>query len=133
MAFPVSSSKSNVTIATIGFSYHASPMNVDLRWLKSFLAVAEEMHFSRAARRLNLAQPALTAQIRQLEEAIGARLIERSNRMSGLTPAGRALLGEAQAVVQHAEILPHIAQRAAHGEWGVLRLGVIPPAAPPLR
>jgi len=106
-------------------------MNVELRWLKSFLAVAEEMHFSRAARRLNLAQPALTAQIRQLEETVGARLFERSNRMGGLTAAGRALLGEAQAVVQHAETLPHIAQRAAHGEWGVLRLGVIPPAATP--
>ena len=106
-------------------------MNIDLRWLKSFLAVAEEMHFSRAARRLSLAQPALTAQIRQLEETVGARLFERSNRMGGLTAAGRALLGEAQAVVQHAETLPHIAQRAAHGEWGVLRLGVIPPAATP--
>ena len=86
-------------------------MNVELRWLKSFLAVAEEMHFSRAARRLNLAQPALTAQIRQLEEAVGARLFERSNRMSGLTPAGRALLGEARAVVQHAETLPPACSR----------------------
>lgn len=106
-------------------------MNVELRWLKSFLAVAEEMHFSRAARRLNLAQPALTAQIRQLEVAVGARLFERSNRMSGLTPAGRALLGEARAVVQHAETLPRIAKRAAHGESGLLRLGLIPPAATP--
>lgn len=104
-------------------------MNVELRWLKSFLAVAEEMHFSRAARRLNLAQPALTAQIRQLEEAVGARLFDRSNRMSGLTPAGRALLEEARAVVQHTETLPRIAKRAAHGESGVLRLGLIPPAA----
>src|SRR5512136_441562 len=106
-------------------------MNVELRWLKSFLAVAEEMHFSRAARRLNLAQPALTAQIRQLEEALGARLFERSNRMRGLTPAGQALLGEARAVLQRAETLPRIAKRAAHGESGLLRLGMIPPAATP--
>ena len=81
-------------------------MNVELRWLKSFLAVAEEMHFSRAASRLNLAQPALTAQIRQLEEAVGARLFERSNRMGGLTPAGRALLAEARAVVPGSRACP---------------------------
>ncbi len=106
-------------------------MNVELRWLKSFLAVAEEMHFSRAARRLNLAQPALTVQIRRLEEAVGVRLFDRSNRMSGLTPAGRALLGEARALLQHAETLPRLAKRAAQGESGLLRLGLIPPAATP--
>ena len=106
-------------------------MSVELRWLKSFLAVAEEMHFSRAARRLNLAQPALTAQVRQLEEAVGARLFDRTNRMGGLTSAGRALLEEARAVVQHADSLPRVAQRAALGESGMLRLGLIPPAATP--
>jgi DNA-binding transcriptional LysR family regulator len=104
-------------------------MNVELRWLKSFLAVADEMHFSRAARRLNLAQPALTAQIRQLEEAVGARLFERSNRMSGLTSAGRALLPEAEAILERAEGLQRKVREVAHGETGLLRLGLIPPSA----
>lgn len=101
----------------------------ELRWLRSFVAVAEEHHFSRAARRLNLAQPALTAHIQQLEEAIGARLFERSNRLSGLTPAGRALLPEARAVLEHVEALAPVARRAGDGEVGLLRLGLIPPAA----
>lgn len=101
----------------------------ELRWLRSFVAVAEENHFSRAARRLNLAQPALTAHIQQLEEAVGARLFERSNRLSGLTPAGRALLPEARAVLERVDALAVAARRAGEGEAGVLRLGLIPPAA----
>jgi DNA-binding transcriptional LysR family regulator len=75
-------------------------MPIELRWLRSFVAVADEMHFSRAARRLRLAQPALTAQIRQLEGEIGSPLFERTNRMRGLTIAGRALLPEARALVE---------------------------------
>lgn len=104
-------------------------MTPELRWLRSFLAVAEEQHFSRAARRLNLAQPALTAQIQQLEETVGARLFERSNRMGGLTAAGRALLPEAELIVKRAEGLLRTVRDAAHGETGMLRLGLIPPAA----
>jgi len=104
-------------------------MTPELRWLRSFLAVAEENHFSRAARKLNLAQPALTAHIQQLEEAMGARLFERSNRMSGLTAAGRALLPEAEAIVKRAEGLQRKVREVAHGETGLLRLGLIPPAA----
>jgi DNA-binding transcriptional LysR family regulator len=104
-------------------------MTPELRWLRSFLAVAEEHHFSRAARKLNLAQPALTAHIQQLEEAVGATLFERSNRMSGLTSAGRALLPEAEAIVKRAEGLQRKVREVAHGETGLLRLGLIPPAA----
>jgi len=104
-------------------------MNIDLRWLQSFLAAAEELNFSRAARKLHLAQPALTAHIRQLEESVGAQLFDRSNRIHGLTPAGEALLGEAQAVVVRAQGLKQIAMRAQNGETGTLRLGIIPPAA----
>ena len=104
-------------------------MTPELRWLRSFLAVAEEQHFSRAARRLNLAQPALTAHIQQLEAALGATLFERTNRMGGLTPAGRALLPEAVAIVNRAEGLERKVREVAHGETGLLRLGVIPPAA----
>jgi DNA-binding transcriptional LysR family regulator len=104
-------------------------VTLELRWLRSFLAVAEEQHFSRAARKLNLAQPALTAHIQQLEEALGAPLFERTNRMRGLTAAGRALLPEAEAIVKRAEGLPRKVREVAHGEQGVLRLGLIPPAA----
>jgi DNA-binding transcriptional LysR family regulator len=91
-------------------------MTIDLRWLQSFLAAAEELNFSRAARRLHLAQPALTAHIRQLEEAVDAQLFDRSNRIHGLTPAGKVLLGEAQAVVARAQGLKEIAMRAQNGE-----------------
>lgn len=105
------------------------PMLPELRWLRSFLAVAEEHHFSRAARRLNLAQPALTAQIQQLEAAVGAPLFERSNRTRGLTAAGRALLPEAEAIVKRTEGLPRKVREAEHGAAGLLRLGLIPPAA----
>lgn len=121
--------KSNDTFATIVENDHQSTMTLELRWLRSFLAVAEENHFSRAARRLNLAQPALTTHIQRLEEEVGATLFERSNRMGGLTPAGRALLPEAESIVRRAEGLARIAREAASGETGVLRLGLIPPAA----
>lgn len=104
-------------------------MTPELRWLRSFLAVAEEQHFSRAARRLNLAQPALSAHIQQLEEALGATLFERSNRMDGLTAAGRALLPEAEAIMKRAEGLQRKVREVAHGETGLMRLGLIPPAA----
>jgi DNA-binding transcriptional LysR family regulator len=106
-------------------------MNLELRWLKSFVTVAEEMHFSRAAQRLNLAQPALTAQIQQLEEAVGADLIERTNRISALTAAGAALLPEARRLVERAGALAGLAAKAMRGDSGVLRTGLIPPAATP--
>lgn len=126
------SQKSNETIATIVIDYRIFwPMNIELRWLRTFLATADELHFSRAARKLNLAQPALTAQIRQLEAAVGAPLFERTNRVGGLTAAGRALVPEARAIVERASALRLSAQRAAEGEAGALRLGVIPPAATP--
>jgi DNA-binding transcriptional LysR family regulator len=104
-------------------------MQTELRWLKSFVAVAEEMHFSRAARRLNLAQPALTAQIQQLEEALGAKLLERTNRIGGITAAGAALLPEARRLLERAAALPDLAARASRGDSGTLRVGLIPPAA----
>jgi DNA-binding transcriptional LysR family regulator len=104
-------------------------MAIELRWLRSFLAVANEMHFSRAARKLNLAQSALTTQIQQLESTLGVQLFDRANRLIGLTRAGLALVPEAQAVVERAAALQSVVARAASGETGRLRLGVIPPAA----
>jgi DNA-binding transcriptional LysR family regulator len=102
---------------------------IELRWLRSFLAVADEMHLSRAARKLHLAQPALTTQIQKLERFLGSSLFQRSNRISDLTAAGLVLLPEARAIVERAEALPGIVERAARGETGRLRLGIIPPAA----
>jgi DNA-binding transcriptional LysR family regulator len=106
-------------------------MNLELRWLKSFVVVAEEMHFSRAAQRLNLAQPALTAQIQRLEEAVGADLFARTNRINALTAAGAALLPEARRLVDRAGALAGLAAKAMRGDSGVLRVGLIPPAATP--
>jgi DNA-binding transcriptional LysR family regulator len=77
----------------------------------------------------SLAQPALTTQIQQLERVLGSSLFQRSNRLSGLTAAGLVLLPEARAIVERAETLPGIVERAARGETGRLRLGVVPPAA----
>lgn len=106
-------------------------MLTEMRWLRSFVAVAEEMHFSRAARRLNLAQPALTAQVRHLEDAVGAPLFQRSNRTTGLTAAGQALLPEVRSILERVNALPGIARAVAKGEIGFLRIGIIPPAATP--
>jgi DNA-binding transcriptional LysR family regulator len=116
-------------IATIAIYYHNCRVTPELRWLRSFLAVAEQQHFSRAARRLNLAQPALTAHIQHLEAALGSTLFERTNRMNGLTPAGRALLPEAETIVNRSDALARKVREVAHGETGLLRLGLIPPAA----
>ena len=121
------SGKSKETIAVITKDDHTSVM--EIRWLRSFLAVAEEMHFSRAARRLSIAQPALTAQIQQLEESVGHRLFNRANRLHGLTPAGLALIPEARTIVERADGLRRLAGESATGESGFLRVGMIPPAA----
>jgi CheY-like chemotaxis protein len=72
-------------LPTFVIFYHPLSMVIELRWLRSFLAVADEMHFSRAARKLHLAQPALTSQIQQLERGLGTSLFQRSNRITGLT------------------------------------------------
>jgi DNA-binding transcriptional LysR family regulator len=119
----------NDAIAMIVIFYHGISIMIELRWLRSFLAVADEMHLSRAARKLHLAQPALTTQIQQLERSLGSSLFQRSNRISDLTAAGLVLLPEARAIVARAEALPGIVERAARGETGRLRLGIIPPAA----
>ena len=99
-------------------------MDVELRHLRSFVAVAEELNFTRAAERLHLAQPALSAQIRQLEQRVGARLLERTTRRVELTPAGRALLDAAPAALRGVDEALRAARRAAAGQTGALTIGL---------
>ncbi|WP_372782328.1 LysR family transcriptional regulator [Phenylobacterium sp.] len=96
---------------------------MDLRRLRYLVVVAEEGHITRAAERLGIQQPPLTRQIRALEEELGVRLFERLPRGMRLTDAGRAVVGEAQAILERAGRLPDLAARAARGERGRLAVG----------
>lgn len=98
---------------------------VDLRLLRQFVAVAEELHFHRAAARLHMSQPPLTAAIRRLEEEIGSELILRGNRTLGLTAAGAVLLEEARLLLQQADRALLATQDAAAGRTGSIRLGYV--------
>jgi DNA-binding transcriptional LysR family regulator len=91
--------------------------------LAGFIAVAEELHFGRAAERLNMTQPPLSRQIQKLEKIVGAELLERDNRKVELTPAGRTFLDEARRLMALAERAPATARRIASGRSGVLRIG----------
>jgi DNA-binding transcriptional LysR family regulator len=97
-------------------------VSVELKHLRAFVAVAEELNFTRAAERLHLAQQALSTQIRQLEERVGERLLERTTRKVELTPAGEALLEHARSVLGGADRAV-AAARAAGGD-GPCRLTV---------
>jgi DNA-binding transcriptional LysR family regulator len=98
---------------------------MELRHLRYFVAVAEELNFGRAAERLRIAQPPLSRQIRDLEREIGAPLFERVPRGVELTPAGRAFLPEARLTLAQAERAQRTAHRAAQGETGRLRVGFV--------
>jgi DNA-binding transcriptional LysR family regulator len=101
---------------------------MELRHLRYFVAVAEELHFSRAAVRLHMAQPPLSQQIRQLEQELGVLLFNRTKRRVELTPAGRAFLQEVRRLLAQTERAVAIAQRAARGEIGQLAIGYVPSA-----
>lgn len=100
-------------------------MNIELRQLRYFVAVAEENHFGRAAARLHMTQPPLSQTIQALEAALGTDLFERTRRSIALTPAGEALLPEARRILQQAAALPDLARRAASGESGMLSLSFV--------
>lgn len=98
---------------------------MELRQLKSFVAVAEELHFARAAERLHLAQQPLSAQIKKLEQTLGVQLFIRTTRKVELTEAGLALLPEARLALDHAARGAQSASLAAQGALGQLRVGYI--------
>jgi DNA-binding transcriptional LysR family regulator len=98
-------------------------MSIELRHLRYFLAVADELHFGRAAERLGISQPPLSQQIRQLEELVGVRLFARTNRRVALTDAGELFLVEAQDILARVDHAIDLAQRTQRGEIGELRIG----------
>jgi DNA-binding transcriptional LysR family regulator len=91
--------------------------------LSAFVAVAEELHFGRAAERLNMTQPPLSRQVQKLERAVGVQLLERDNRRVALTEAGQAFLTEARRVLALVETAGDLARRVDQGAAGTLRLG----------
>ena len=101
---------------------------MELRHLRYFLAVAEELHFGRAASRLGIAQPPLSQQIRKLETELGVALFNRTKRRVDLTPAGQAFLEEVRQVLAQADRAVRTAQRAGRGEIGHLAIGFVPSA-----
>ena len=100
-------------------------MNLELRQLRYFVAVAEELHFGRAAERLHMTQPPLSQAIFGLEELLRAALFVRNRRSVALTAAGHALLPEARRLLDQAGDLPELVRRAAAGEAGRLALAFV--------
>ncbi|WP_369790773.1 LysR family transcriptional regulator [Rouxiella sp. WC2420] len=99
-------------------------LNVELRHLRYFIAVAEELHFGRAAERLNISQPPLSQQIQSLEAQIGAVLLYRNNRTVHLTQAGEMFLKEAKSIIGKVEDISQQAARIHRGEEGKLTIGL---------
>lgn len=100
---------------------------MELRHLRYFVAVAEELNFRRAAERLRVAQPALSSQIKDLEFDVGARLLDRDTGGVRLTDAGAAFLEEARLIVAHAQRAASVAREAAKGRRGRLTVGYFAP------
>lgn len=101
---------------------------MDLRRLRYFVVVAEELNFSRAAERLHMAQPPLSAQIKHLEAELEARLFDRLGRGVRLTEAGRLLLDEARRIFVQIEGTENMVRRVSNGEVGRLTIGFVPSA-----
>jgi len=96
---------------------------MEIRLLRSFLVLAQELHFGRAAERLHIAQPPLTKQIHQLERDLGVQLFERHSRGVRLTHAGQAFIEPAKKVLEAADQASAAAQRASDGETGTVTIG----------
>jgi DNA-binding transcriptional LysR family regulator len=102
---------------------------VELRHLRYFVTLAEELHFGRAAQRLNIAQPPLSRQIQQLEEELGAALFERDHRRVRLTEAGEVFLQWARRILDDTDLAIEETQRTGRGEQGYLSVGFVVVAA----
>lgn len=98
---------------------------MELRHLRYFVAVAEELHFGRAAKRLHIAQPPLSQQIRQLETELGAALLTRTTRKVELTPAGASYLENARQILARVDRANDEVERIADGRSGRLRIGFV--------
>lgn len=98
---------------------------MELRQMHYFKAVAEELHFHHAAEMLHLSQPSLSQQIRQMEEEIGVKLFERTNRKVKLTPAGTALLPRVRAILKSMDEAVHETKRVDQGSAGLLTISFV--------
>ncbi|MGJ7603693.1 LysR family transcriptional regulator [Variovorax sp. LT1R20] len=98
---------------------------IDLRAWRQFVAVAEELHFGRAALRLHMTQPPVTQAIAQLEKTLGVVLFDRTRRRVALTPAGEALLPDVRELLARAQALPARARAAAAGQVGRVRIAFV--------
>lgn len=103
---------------------------MELRHLRYFVAVAEELHFRKAAERLHVAQPAVSEQVRKLEQELGVRLFDRTQRSVALTHAGTALLEEARRVLRQAEVAQQAARNAGDRATTRLSIGCLPDSLP---
>jgi len=102
---------------------------MELRHLRYFVTVAEELHFGRAAERLHIAQPPLSQQIRQLEKELGFELFHRTKRNVQLTEAGQVFLGEVQQILKQLQQAVQLGQQTSRGEIGQLVVGFVSSAA----
>lgn len=98
---------------------------IELRHMRYFLAVADELHFGRAAEKLGIAQPNLSQQIKALEEIVGTSLFDRTQRSVKLTAAGEYFMGEARETLAHAQTALTMAHRAGRGEIGQIAVGYV--------
>ena len=103
---------------------------MELRQLEAFVAVADELHFGRAAERLHVAAPTLSELVRRLEREVGTPLLTRTTRHVALTPAGSELLARAKVILDEVAAAGAAVRRIAAGDAGTVRVGVTPPAAP---
>jgi DNA-binding transcriptional LysR family regulator len=99
---------------------------MELRHIRYFIALAEQLHFARAAELLHMTQPALSHQIKALEDELGVRLFNRTKREVTLTEPGAYFLAEAQLTLKQAERARAVAQRVARGELGIVQIGYVP-------
>src|SRR5437016_4744641 len=107
-----------------------SPLPFSLRQLQYVVALADLLNFRKAAEQCHVSQPSLSAQVAQLEDAIGIRLFERSHRRVLVTSHGQDLIARARLILRDTEDLVESARRAANPLAGTLRIGVIPTVSP---